>query len=339
MVKDRPKILVVGSFMMDLISSGKRLPNMGETVIGAQFQTAPGGKGANQAVQCARLGASVHMAGCVGDDAFGREMLKALEDSGVDVSHVKITKEHASGVGNVQIEMKEGSAQNRIMVIPGANYALAVEDLRWLETEVKDYNLVVMQLELPMEITEYVAKCAFKAGVPVMLNPAPAAKLSPELLSQVAYLAPNEHEAALLSEHSIRVDENGANKEDLQEVIRILQNAGAGKVIITLGSNGAVISKHNVNTDGFAYQECIKMPEVKDPTAAGDSFIGAFCTGIVYGFSEEAALAFASYTAALTVCGMGGIPSLPKLEQVQELLTKRVCRTLSAERLNLLKTE
>lgn len=332
---------------MDLIASAKRLPGMGETVIGSKFQTAPGGKGANQAVQCARLGAEVTMAGCVGDDAFGQEMLEMVRASGVDVSKVKISREHASGVGNVQIEVTETGVQNRIMVIPGANCGLSLEDFGWLAAEVGQYDLVMMQLELPMEITEYVAACAFEAGVPVMLNPAPAAKLSSELLSHITYLAPNEHEAALLAGHPIRIGENGVNETDLREVTEILQAAGVGKLIITLGSNGSVIigtgkkdgsDKYAaVNEPEFTYGECVKMQDVKDPTAAGDSFIGAFCTGITCGFTEREALAFASYAAAITVCGMGGIPSLPTLDQVQALLRERDCQILRADRLDELK--
>lgn len=332
---------------MDLISSARRLPGMGETVIGSKFQTAPGGKGANQAVQCARLGADVTMAGCVGDDAFGREMLEMVQVSGVDVSRVKISREHASGVGNVQLEVTGNEVQNRIMVIPGANYALCTEDFWWLAKEVGRYDLVMMQLELPMEITEYVAACAFEAGIPVMLNPAPAAKLSRELLSHITWLAPNEYEAVLLAEHPIRVGENGVNEEDIRKVTEILQSAGVGKLLITLGSNGSVISgtgkKQGVCGSAalaeqeFTYGECVRMPDVKDPTAAGDSFIGAFCTGIAYGFSEKEALAFASHAAAITVCGIGGIPSLPTLDQVQALLRERNCQVLRADRLEELK--
>lgn len=319
-MQKKGKILVVGSFMMDLITSAKRVPNMGETVIGDNFCTSAGGKGANQAVQCARLGAEVTMAGCVGDDAFGREMLKVVRDSGVDVSRVKISKERPSGVGNIQLEVTEKEVQNRIIVVPGANYDLTRDDFNWLKEEVKDYDLVMMQLELPMEVTEYVAECAYQAGIPVMLNPAPADKLSRNLLEHVTYLSPNEHEAALLTGCMIQVnDEAGVREEDLKKVAEILHLEGVKKLIVTLGSNGSVLCEGN----NIYHASSVKMKDVKDPTAAGDSFIAAFCTGVTGGLSEEDSLTFASYTAALTVCGMGGIPSLPTLSQVQQLMRER----------------
>lgn len=319
MGQKKGKILVVGSFMMDLIASAGRVPNMGETVIGDDFRTAPGGKGANQAVQCARLGADVAMAGCVGDDAFGKEMLEMVRSAGVDVSRVKISGSKPSGVGNIQLEVTEKGVQNRILVVPGANYDLTPADFDWLEAEIGAYDLVMMQLELPMEITEYVAACAHKAGVPVMLNPAPAAELSANLLSHVAYLSPNEHEAALLTGHPIQVGEDGADEADLKAVATTLHEAGVKNLIVTLGSNGSVICSGGQ----IHHAECVRMQDVKDPTAAGDSFIAAFCTGITSGMSEEDALIFASHTAAITVCGMGGIPSLPTLEQVEALMKER----------------
>lgn len=315
---NKPKILVVGSFMMDLISSGTRLPNMGETVIGTEFRTAPGGKGINQAVQCARLGANVTMVGCVGADAFGKEMLQAAEASGVDVSRVKISEKHTSGVGNVQLEIKENSAQNRILVIPGANYDLGVEDLGWLEKGITEYDMVMLQLEMTMEVTKYVAACAHRAGVPVMLNPAPAAVLDEDLLACITYLSPNEHEAALLSGHALRSGDSGINRDDLQQVNRILKEKGVKKLIVTLGGNGSVL----FGSDDPVFAQCVHMPEVKDPTAAGDSFVGAFCTGLIAGLTEKEALAFASHTAAITVSKMGAMPSLPDIQSVQALMCK-----------------
>jgi len=314
----KPKILVVGSYVMDLIASAPRVPNMGETVIGTDFRTAPGGKGANQAVQCARLGASVTMAGRVGDDAFGREMLETAKASGVDVSRTLITPNCPTGVGNIQLEVTESGTQNRILVVPGANYAVKIEDLEWLEAEVKNYDLVMLQLELPMEVTCYVAKIAHTAGVPVMLNPAPAAELSDELISCLSYLSPNEHEAALLTGQTIGA-EDGADMNDLEKVCQILRDKGAKKVIVTLGGNGSSIC----GEEGIQLTECVRMPEVKDPTAAGDSFVAAFCTGITAGLTEKEALAFASHTAAITVSRMGAMPSLPFISDVQALMVER----------------
>ena len=171
----KPRILVVGIFVMDLIASTKKAPNSGETVIGLNFRTAPGGKGANQAVQCARLGANVTMVGRVGNDAYGRETVAAASASGVDVSRVVVDAENPTGVSAITLEITETGAHNRIVVCPGANGAMTVEEISWIRDEVKNYDLVMLQFELPMFINEAVARWAHEAGVPVMVNPAPAA--------------------------------------------------------------------------------------------------------------------------------------------------------------------
>ena len=171
----KPRILVVGIFVMDLIASTKQAPNRGETVIGLNFRTAPGGKGANQAVQCARLGADVTMAGRVGDDAYGRETVAAAAAAGVDVSRVVVDAENPTGVSAITLEITETGAHNRIVVCPGANGAMTVEEISWIRDEVKNYDLVMLQFELPMFINEAVARWAHDAGVPVMVNPAPTA--------------------------------------------------------------------------------------------------------------------------------------------------------------------
>ena len=314
----KPKILVVGSFMMDLIASTKRAPNSGETVIGLKFQTAPGGKGANQAVQCARLGAQVTMVGQVGDDAFGKIMTDTAAASGVDVSHVTVDPNDSSGVGHITLEVTEHGAQNRITVCPGANFTLTVDDVAWLKEEIGRYDLVMMQFELPMEVIEAVAQWAHDAGVIVMINPAPAAPMSDKLLSCATYISPNEHEAAILANHSIDVS-NGINFEDVDIVSKAFQARGVENLIITMGENGSIVA----GKEGIHHTHCVKMPHVADPTAAGDSFVGALSVGLTVGLSQREALAFASHTAAITVSRMGAMPSLPTLDEVLSLLRQR----------------
>ena len=314
----KPKILVVGSFMMDLVASAKRAPNLGETVIGSAFRTAPGGKGANQAVQAARLGAVTDMVGCVGNDSFGTEMIQALQSSGVNTSRVKASQNLPTGVGHIEIQDSPEGVQNRIIVVPGANYDLKPSDLDWLKDEMKSYDMVIMQLELEMETIEYVARLAHDAGVPVMLNPAPAAALSDELLSCVTYLTPNETEAAMLT--GAKIDAEGRLAEDnLKDAASILMNKGVENVIITLGDQGAALC----TKEGIQIIPCVRMTDVKDPTAAGDSFVGGFCAGISAGLSMHEALQLAVHTAAITVCGHGAIPSLPTLDQVEALMKER----------------
>ena len=314
----KPKILVVGSFMMDLIASTKRAPNSGETVVGLKFQTAPGGKGANQAVQCARLGAHVTMVGQVGDDAFGKIMTDTAAAAGVDVSHVSVDKNESSGVGHIVLEVTEHGAQNRITVCPGANFTLTVEDVAWLKEEIGQYDLVMMQFELPMPVIETVAQWAHDAGVIVMINPAPAAPMSDKLLACATYLSPNEHEAALLANHAIDVS-NGINMEDVDVVSKAFQARGVENLIITMGENGSIVA----GKDGIHHTDCVKAPQVVDPTAAGDSFVAAFCTGLTAGLPQGQALAFASHTASLTVSKMGAMPSLPTVDQVQAFMAER----------------
>ena len=178
--------------------------------------------------------------------------------------------------------------------------------------------MVIMQLELEMETIEYVARLAHDAGVPVMLNPAPAAALSDELLSCVTYLTPNETEAAMLT--GAKIDADGRLAEDnLKEAASILMNKGVENVIITLGDQGAALC----TKEGIQIIPCVRMTDVKDPTAAGDSFVGGFCAGISAGLSMHEALQLAVHTAAITVCGHGAIPSLPTLDQVEALMKER----------------
>lgn len=314
----KPKILVVGSFMMDLIASTRRAPDAGETVVGMKFQTAPGGKGANQAVQCARLGAEVTMVGQVGGDAFGKIMLQTAAASGVDVSHVTVDPAEASGVGHILLEVKENSTQNRITVCPGANFTLTTQDVAWLKNEIGNYDIVMLQFELPMEVIEAVAQWAKDAGTPVMVNPAPAAPMSDKLLSCTTYLSPNEHEAAALANHSIDVS-NGVNMDDVAIVLKAFQARGVENLIITLGENGSIAA----GKSGLHRTACVRMPHVADPTAAGDSFVASFCTALTAGLPEQEALAFASHAAAITVSRLGAMPSLPTVAEVQALLRER----------------
>ena len=258
------------------------------------------------------------MVGQVGDDAFGKIMTDTAAASGVDVSHVSVDPNESSGVGHITLEVTEHGAQNRITVCPGANFTLTVEDVAWLKDEIGKYDLVMMQFELPMEVIEAVAQWAHDAGVIVMVNPAPAAPMSEKLLACTTYLSPNEHEAALLANHPIDVS-NGINMEDVDIVSKAFQARGVENLIITMGENGSIVAGKN----GIHHTQCVKMEHVADPTAAGDSFVAAFCTGLTAGLPQGEALAFASHTAAITVSRMGAMPSLPTVEEVKALMEER----------------
>ena len=312
----RPKILVVGSFNMDLIGTAPRIPKMGETLIGNEFNTAPGGKGSNQAMQCALLGAEVTLVGSVGQDSFGAALLNVHKMAGVDVSHVHISETKATGTALIEVEQTEEGAQNRILVLPGANLELSPGDLSWLEKEIKDYDMVLLQLEIAMETNEYVAELAHKNKVPVMLNPAPAAELSSEFLSYVTYLSPNETEASLLTGLPLPTGEKDVNMDVLLQITDKLRAMGVRSVLVTLGDKGSLLD----GEEEVIRKKCIPMEHVIDPTSAGDSFVASFCVALAAGLGENEAMDFASYAAALTVCKEGALPSLPDLEHVLKLM-------------------
>lgn len=317
---NKPKILVVGSLVMDLIVSTPRFPNAGETVLGTNFETATGGKGANQAVQMARLGADVTMVGMVGNDSFGKELVQACKDSGINTDYIMTHPSLSSAVGNVQIEKQsDGKTQNRIVVVSGANFGIKTSDLDFLKDKIAEYDMVVLQLEIPMDSVELVAKYAHDKKVPVMLNSAPSAKLSTELLSNLTYISPNEHEAADITGLTIGTDKNGISEHDVYNMISSLREKNIDNVLITLGSAGAAFGNDNCKF----IEPVIKDVAVADPTAAGDSFVGAFCVGITSGLSEHDSVVFANHTASITVSKMGAQPSLPTLIEVKSFMEKR----------------
>lgn len=307
----KPRILVVGSCCTDFTFAGKIIPGEGSTVLGESFATAPGGKGANQACQAALLGADVTFIGKLGQDTFGRELNHVLQNAGIDTSKMLYNQEVPTACACIMLELTPEGAKNRIMVVPGAQMTFTEEDVAFLKDEVKNYDLLILQLEINMEINELVARYAFDAGVPVMLNSAPSAPLSDELLSCITYLSPNEHEARDLTGITI------ASLEDARKAAQQLLDRKVKNVLITMGSEGAAF----VNQDTLIHRGCVPT-EVLDPTAAGDSFIGAFCVAIGAGMKAEDAMVFANHTASITVSRKGAMPSLPTLEEVLALLEK-----------------
>ncbi len=320
MMTCRPKILVVGSFVMDQIATTTIFPRQGQTVLGESFRKAPGGKGANQAVQAARLGAEVTMVGKLGRDANGEEMLRVCAEAGIDTSHVLYDPTAASGCAVIILERQPGqSAQNRILVIPGANMTLTPNEVAFLKNGIAQYDLVILQLEIPMEVNIAVAQYAHAAGVPVMLNPAPSAPLPDALLSCLTYLSPNEHEAQDLCGLPIRRTVSGPERHDVRAAAEVLMKKGVKNLLITLGDDGAALCREGV----FTHSPCCTGITAVDPTAAGDSFVAAFCVGAACGWQAEETLRFANHTAALTVSSMGAMPSLPRLEAVEALMQAR----------------
>ena len=329
----KPRILTVGSFVMDVIATTERVPPAGQTVYGREFHMAPGGKGANQALQCARLGAEVTMMGCVGDDLFGEKLLEPLRQAGIRLDHVVVRPGVSTGVGHVTLEVTDHTAQNRIVVIPGANRTLTLEEVDWLREEIGSFDLVLLQLEVPIEINRAVARWAREAGVPVMLNPAPATELDEELLHLVTWMIPNEQEASMETHLPLREDTDGSIRTDLLRIAASLCGWGVENVVITLGGRGSVV----VEESGLHHVPCVTMDHVADPTAAGDSFVGALAVGVTAGLPREQALKLATYTAALTVSRMGAMPSLPTLDEVLALMAERGCEDVDLSRLAVLR--
>ena len=309
------KILVVGSFVMDTISSTEIFPESGQTVLGYQYTTAPGGKGANQAMEAALLGAEVTMVGKVGTDAFGDRMIESLQSAGVNTDFVGRQPDVSSGIGNVMLTTKNGVLQNnRIIVIPGANMKITPEDVAFLKEAVGEYDMVMLQLEIPMEINELVAKYAYDKGVPVMLNPAPIAPLSEDFMSHITYLSPNETEAAALLNCFIREEGQEMTEEAIEGIKEAMRKKNLQKLLLTLGDAGAM----TIDGENVVFKPAVPNIKAVDPTAAGDSFVAAFCVAKGSGLNDGDAMVFANMIAAVTVSKMGAQPSLSSLKVAKE---------------------
>lgn len=295
-------IVVVGSLNMDMIFRVARAPDAGETIAGRSFATAPGGKGANQAIACARMGASAAMIGCVGADAFGEALLAGLKADGVDATLVLRRADAPSGVAMVMVD---DDAQNRIVITPGANALLSPAMIEAARPAFARAQVVVLQLETPMESVMRAAQVAREEGARVLLNPAPAQALPDALLALVDDLIPNETEASILTGIDVR------DRESATAAAGVLTSRGVGKVLVTLGAQGVLIA------DGG---ETRLLPARRvaaiDTTAAGDTFIGAYATALAEGADVVAAAELGRRAAALCVTREGAQPSIPHRREI-----------------------
>ncbi len=309
MKERQQEILVIGSFMMDLVVRTPRVPEEGETIIGISFNRFPGGKGANQAVAASRLGGKVAMAGKLGEDGFGDIFLSVLAEEGIDAAHVLRDGQAATGIGSITLDE---AGNKRIVVVPGANMHYTVEELREIEAVIAQSGIVMLQLEMDLAVICEAVNLAHKHNVPVLLNPAPAQKLPDELLAKVTYLTPNETEAKILS--GIEVTDAATAAEAAQA----LRAKGVKNVVITLGDKGALVAgeEGTQHVPGFAVQAV-------DTVAAGDAFNGAMALAVVRGESLAKAARFANAVGALAVTRPGAIPSLPTRSEVDKFLSGR----------------
>jgi ribokinase len=288
---------------MDLVTRAPRLPRGGETLIGESFCTIPGGKGANQAVAAARLGAKVSMVGCVGSDAYGQELRGALLAEGIDCQPVSVV----AGSSGVALIVVDDNSQNAIVIVAGANGVLTPDVLDRFDEVLRGADVIICQLEVPDATVGHALKRGRELGKTVILNPAPASRPLPaDWYACIDYLIPNESEAAVLS--GLAVD----SLETAEAAATQLLAAGAGKVIVTLGAQGLMFA------NGASFQH-FPAPLVKavDTTAAGDTFVGGFAAALADGKSEVEAIRFGQVAAALSVTRAGAQPSIPTLLEVQ----------------------
>ena len=300
------QVTVVGSFLVGLTLRAERFPAPGETVIAGDFDQGPGGKGSNQAVQAARMGADVEFVGAVGDDDFGRMGEKLFAAEGVGTDHLRRVAELNTGLGFIILDR---AGENRILIDPGATAALSVDDLDAAAVGIGSSQVVITQLEIPVEIAAAALRIARNAGAMTILNPAPAQELSPEVLGDVDVLTPNQIEARMLA---------GLDAEDTRDdldVCHLLLERGVSCVILTRGASGATI----VREDGQEHVAPFPV-EVVDSTGAGDAFNGTLAASLANGEPLPTSARRAAAAGALACTELGVIPSLPHAADVDKLM-------------------
>ncbi len=298
------KILVVGSINMDLVVRVHHAPKPGETILGEAFETFPGGKGANQAVAAARMGGEVTMVGRVGNDDFGDTLIQGLVENQIRTTYVIKDTNAPTGIAMIAVA---ADGQNIIMVAAGANSEVSIEDVNSTRDLMRETDLLLVQLECPLETVSAAIDLAKAYEVPVVLNPAPAQPLSKALLAKVDVLTPNETELAIL-----------CDDKDVERGIEALRKGGVGNLVVTMGANGARV----VNDEIDEHLPSFEITAV-DSTAAGDAFNGALAVGLAEGKPLVEAVRYGVAAGALATTKRGAQPSLPTREAVEELLASR----------------
>lgn len=309
---NRSGILVVGSANMDMVVTADYFPQPGETVFGKKFGIFPGGKGANQAVACAKLGGLTYFLGKMGNDVFQEKLVQNMKNDGVDLNHLLIDKEEATGIALITIDSR---GENEIVVVSGSNMKLTPNDVALKQALFQQVNVVLAQLEIPIETVQKTAELAKASGAIFILNPAPARTLPEQLLKQVDFLTPNETELEILSESSVK------NIESTKAAAANLLNKGVKNIIITLGEKGALL----VNNDQQQIFPTRKVTPV-DTTAAGDAFNGALAFSLSRGEEIAAAIRFANQVASFSVARLGAQSSMPTRDEIEEWMAKEVER-------------
>ncbi|MGM8364977.1 ribokinase [Virgibacillus sp. W0181] len=303
-------IIVVGSYVVDLMSRTPHIPTAGETVLGGPFRMGPGGKGGNQAVAAARLGSEVTMVTKVGEDIFGDEAIKNFEQEGISSKYITRHPDEVTGTALIAVD---DHSENMIVVAPGACGKITKADVEKAKADFETADIVLLQLETSMEAVEATVNLAHSLGKQVVLNPAPYQEVTNDLLSKVTYVTPNETEASLLTGIEVN-DEASARKAS-----KILVEKGVNKVIITLGKQGCFVY------DGSDDGRFVQAYQVKavDTTGAGDAFNGAFATFIADGFSLDEAVGRANAVGALSVTKVGTAPAMPYKNELETFISTR----------------
>jgi len=291
------KIVVIGSSNTDMVVQSDHLPAPGETILGGTFFMNPGGKGANQAVAASRLGGNVTFVAKTGDDVFGKQTVQNLQKEGIHTNFVTIDPALPSGVALITVNAQ---GENCIVVAPGSNMALTPDDMDQVIDRIKLAEIILLQLEIPIETVRYAIEIANRNGVKVILNPAPAQKLPDSLLKDLYMITPNESEAEILT--GVRV----MDPDSAEKAAWILRDKGIEQVIITMGAVGAYLFSEK-------YSELIPAPKVNavDTTAAGDTFNGALAVALSEGCSIREAVLFANRAASIAVTRPGAQASTP----------------------------
>ena len=296
------KIIVIGSSNVDMVVRTSHLPAPGETILGGEFFMNQGGKGANQAVAIKRLGGNLIFMAKLGNDVLGRQSVGYFKKEGIDTRYIALDEDSASGVALISVD---DHAENSIVVASGANMLLNEQDVDKMLEEMCEGDILLMQLEIPLQTVEYAARKAFGKGVKVVLNPAPARSLPKELFRHLYMVTPNRIEAEMLT--GIKI----ANDADVEKVAEEICAMGVKNVIITLGSKGCLIRE-----EGVSYRIDAFKVEPVDTTAAGDTFNGALCVGLSEGMDLKQADVMASKASSIAVTRMGAQSSIPYREEL-----------------------
>jgi ribokinase len=301
-------IVVVGSINTDLVSVTKRIPAVGETVIGSDLQNHPGGKGANQAVAVARLGYPVRLIGRLGNDTFGAVLRTHLEKENVDITGVS-TSDGASGVAVIVVSEQ---GENSIVLAPGANSKVTPEDLDANVSILRSAGMVLAQLEIPLETVEYLTRICARENVPLILDPAPARNLPPDIFKNIAWFTPNQTEAAFYLGNK----PHEANPQPPAEMARVFLSNGCRGVVLKMGAHGTYLESQG-GTGSLVHAFSVNAI---DTTAAGDAFNAGFATALMMGKSPLDSAVFAAAVAAISVTRMGAQPSMPSMTEVEAFM-------------------